>query len=211
MLNDRSVFIDNDTLYIRFPAALPAYWLGAELRVTDGMFKASVNGVPFVPNVEPVYRIKTRRLQLDKQTYTAGDTLQGYLAIIFEERDKARDFLKDFYFRGYIYKIVRAKGYQSFEDDKAIMSYDIALAVNELGSPMYEEKFTTCCLPEFRVEPLNIFPASDSIYIRELTWNTGDDAQVSDAGIYRLTVWYAEKDSVWRSVRFLRWNTNMRF
>lgn len=210
-LNDCSVFIDNDTLYIRFPAALPAYWLGAELRIADGMFKAVVDGVPFIPDIELTNQIKKQHLYLNKQTYAIGDTLQGYIDIVFEELDKAHDQSSEFYFKGCVHRIVREKGYQMFEDDEAIMSYDANMVINELGEPLDEYVFTTIGLPEFRVELLNIFPASDSIYIRELTWNTSDDAQLTDEGIYRLTVWYAQKDSSWKPLHFLRWNTHMQF
>lgn len=210
-LTDCSVYIDNNTLHILFPAGLPAYWLGVETQVADGIFSTNVNGIPFGPNIELEHHVKKQQLYLDKQSYSIGDTLQGYINITFEELDKTHNQTNEFYFKGCIYKIIRDKNYQPFENDGALMSYDFDLAINEFGQPMYEEIFTTCCLPEFRVELLNIFPASDSIYIRELTWNTSEDAQVSDGGILRLTVWYAQEDSIWKPVHFLRWNKYMQF
>ncbi len=211
VLTDCSVFVDNDTLYIRFPAALPGYWLGAEIKVANGMFKAEVDGIPFVPDFEFTYQIIEQQLHLKKQSYAVGDTLQGFVDIIFKEEDEAHHLSNEYYFKGCIYKIVRAKDYQPFEDDKTIMSYNLDFAINELGRPLNEILFNTSYIDEFRVELLNIFPPSDSIRIRELTWNTSDDAQVSDEGIYRLTVWYAQKDGVWKPVHFCRWNTNMQF
>jgi hypothetical protein len=210
-LTDCFAFVDDDTLHIRFPAGLPAYWLGVELKVTDGMFTAEVSGILFIPNVELTHQIKQQQLYVNEQHYTIGDTLRGYVELVFEERDKTHNQANEFYFKGCINKIVRDKHYHAFEDDIAIMSHHLDYAINEFGEPLDEDLFTTCCLPEFRIELLNIFPASDSIYIRELTWNTSDDAQISDGGIYRLTVWYAQQDSLWMPVHFLRWNTHMQF
>lgn len=210
-LTDCSVFIDNDTLYILFPAALPAYWLGVELQVSSGMFSTAIDGIPLGPIVEVTHQIKRQQLQLNKPCYTIGDTLQGYIEVVFEEQDKTHNQANEFYLKGCIYKIVREKDYQAFEDDKAIMSYSLNTAINELGRPLHDELFTTVGLPEFRIELLNIFPPSDSIHIRELTWNTSPDAQISDASIYRLTVWYKQQDSIWQPVHFLRWNTHMQF
>ena len=210
-LNDCFVYTFNDTLHICFPAGLPAYWLGAKLQVAAGMFNATVDGVPFIPNVKLTFQVKKQRLCLNKQSYAIGDTLQGYIELVFEERDKAHNQSNEFYFKGCIYKIVREKDYQAFQDDEAIMSYSLNHAINELGEPLDDYTFTTNGLPEFRIELLNIFPPSDSIYIRELTWNTSDDAQVTDGGIFRLTVWYAQKDGVWQPVYFLRWDTFTQF
>lgn len=209
-LTDCAVFIDNDTLYIRLFAPLPAYWLGAEITLVDGMFNADAEGIPFEQNAT-TYRIKKQQLHLSKQRYAVGDTLQGYVDITFKEEDKTRSLANEYYLKGCIYKIVRAKEYQPFEDDRAIMSYSLDFAINELGQPLNDYFFNTIGLPEFRIELLNSFPPSDSIYIRELTWNTSNNAQISDEGIYRLTVWYAQKDSIWMPVLFCRWNTNMQF
>ena len=206
-----SVFMDNDTLYIRFPAALPAYWLGTELQVANGNFKANIDGTAFGPEAELVYPIKKQELRLNKQSYSIGDTLRGYIELLFEEQQKANDQSYEFYVKGCIHKIVRPEGYRAFEDDEAIMSYELEYAVNELGEPLNDEMFTTKGLSEFRIELLNIFPPSDTIFIRELTWNTSSDAQLSDGGILRLTVWYAQENGVWKPVHFFRWNTFMQF
>jgi hypothetical protein len=175
------------------------------------MFKANVDGVPFNVNEEVNYRIKIQQLKLEKHSYAVGDTLKGHVNITFEEQDKLQNEAREFYFKGCIHKIVGTKDYYPFEDDDAIMSYDLELAINELGEPLNEDLFTTYCLPEFRIELLNIFPASDSIYIRELTWNASSNAQISDGDLPRLTVWYAQQDSTWMPVHFLRWNTFIPF
>ena len=209
-LTDCSVFIDSDTLYIRFFAPLPAYWLGAKIKLANGTFNVNIDGAPFEPNTT-TYQIKKQQLHLNKQSYAIGDTLQGYVDVIFEEEDKANRSSNQFYVKGCIYKIVRDKGYQPFEDDKVIMSYNLDFAINELGQPLDDYYFNTINLPEFRVELLNIFPPSDSIYIRELTWSTSSNAQISDEGIDLLTVWYAQEGNAWKPVHFIRWNSNMEF
>lgn len=200
-----------DTLHIYFPPEYPAYTLDAEIRVAGGMYKAFISSIPFTSDETPFYEITGQKLLLNKAEFNVGDTLQGYVELEFKDISINNSQDEKLFFKGYIYKIVRPEVYFKFEDEEAIMSYDLDFAVNELGEPLGEELFTTCCLPEFRVELLNVFPSSDSIFIRELTWNTSNDAQISDAGIHRLTIWYAQQDGIWQPVQFLKWNTLMQF
>ena len=90
-------------------------------------------------------------------------------------------------------------------------------------------------LPRHAIELLNYYPADERIEIEELTWDISDDAQVSDGGVERLTIWYVKaKDkekartdsylklpSIWERpsvdnnqqfpVNYLKWNINMQF
>ena len=67
---------------------------------------------------------------------------------------------------------------------------------------------------------MNYFSADEEIEIKALTWNISDDAQVSDGGIERLTVWYAkenDKEKTWTDsyrilpVSYNEWNIFMQF
>ena len=43
---------------------------------------------------------------------------------------------------------------------------------------------------ELQIELLNFFPPSEGILIEELTWDISSEADISDAGVERLTIWY---------------------
>ena len=245
-LDKCDVYLDSDTLVIHFPAALPGYWGSVEVKVIDGMFIAQFDGVPFaLINVK--YETVRQKLVLDRNDCSINDTLYGYCDFTFKElqrdinvvakpsvkkENKANSFT--FTFKGMIREIVRDKDFDPL-DPENFMTFDLPAAIRELGEPLERYTFNTYRLPEFDIELLNFFSPDENLEIELLTWNISDDAQVSDGGIERLTIWYAKaKDkekartdshiklpSIWEKpsadsnqqlpVNYLKWNINMQF
>lgn len=211
MLTDCKVYFRQDTLYVSFPPSYPAYWLGVTVKAGGSSFITEVEGYPFEANTSISHRVTKQQLALQKFQYSTGDTLRGYVDLEFEEHNATSGVTQTFFFKGCTRKIVRDEGYEPFEDDEAIKSYSINTAICELGMPLEIQEFTMADVNRFSVELLNYFPASDSIPIRELTWNTSSDAQIGDGGIYRLTVWYYHKNSVWQPIHYQRWDINTQY
>ena len=76
------VYLEQDTLFIRFFNPPPAGWEGVIIKVHDGKFHAVAYRVPFTP-VKILYTTLKQRLQLGKKHYMMGDTLCGYCSFRF--------------------------------------------------------------------------------------------------------------------------------
>jgi hypothetical protein len=211
------VYLEHDTLYIHVFDPPPAGWEDIMIKVHDGKFCATAYGFPFEP-IEISYTTLEQHLQLGKKEYMVGDTLCGECNFHFQftvtswtDDAKMEKNTVTFSFSGTIKEVVRTKDFDPF--DKAnFMTFDLPTALLELGEPLYQEKFNTLSLPEFRVELLNIFPAKEDIWIEEATWDASETRGVSDEGVDRLTIWYAQTDGVhWKPVHFLRWDKNTEF
>ncbi|MDR3236047.1 MAG: hypothetical protein LBT48_04885 [Prevotellaceae bacterium] len=204
------VYTDNDTLYLVF-VALPAYCEDVTVKIHDGKFLAAACAIPFEP-LEISYTTRQQHLQLNRTHYSTGDTLCGVCRFAFDFTSKPlfgdeKEIRGSSIFQGSICEIVREKDFDPFEE-KNFMTFHLSAALLELGEPLYRDTFSTDGLPEFRVELLNHFPASENIRIEELTWDASETRTVSDEGEERLTIWY---DSAGKPVAFVQWNKNTQF
>ena len=190
-LSECHVYMDGDTLVIRFPAQLPAYWGSVEVKVVNGEFNAEFNGVPF-ELIDLKFETIKQKLILNQDPYILNDTLYGYADFIFREIEPATGQSHTFYFKGTICEIVRDKYFDPF-DPENFMTFDLPMAIHELGEPL-SRRIIREQPHGLNIELLNFFLRDHIIdmQIEELTWNISDDAQVSDEGIERLTIWYAQ-------------------
>ena len=233
-LDKCDINLDDDTLTIHFPAQLPAYWGDVKVKIVDGQFNTLFEGIPF-ELIDLNFETIKQKLVLDRSQYLINDTLYGYCDFTFKEVEPTTGHTYTFYFKGTIREIVRDKDYNPLDPDN-FMTFDLPTAIRELGQPLSRDEIST--ISEMDIDLLNLFSQDTIMYnvhIERLTWNISDDAQVSDGGIERLTIWYAQaKDKeyaresryaifppVWNSiptdstrqlpVRFLKWNINIQF
>ena len=207
------IYIERDTMFICFYSS-PPHW-GMTIKVYDGKFFASAREIPFAP-VEVTYTTLEQRLQLAEKHYILGDTLCGYCNIRFQfvvtsmidsDEKSANGIIS---FNGSIREIVRIKDFNPF-DNENFMTFELPVALLELGEPLTREQFNTLALPEFRIELLNYLPAREDIWIEELTWDISSTSGVSDEGIERLTIWYVQKNDKWLPIDYLQWSTDWEF
>jgi hypothetical protein len=210
-LNQCHVYIENDTLYIECPAGLPAYWGYTTIKVHKDKFDAIAGGIPFTQGTVS-FETLDKSLTLNKQSYIENDTLCAELNIHFKETDNTTKESSYFVIKGYINKVVREKNFNPFLPQN-FMLFDKETAITEIGEPLYQEKFNTLALPEFRVELLNIYPACKDILIEELTWNISDTRDISDEGKERLTIWYRylPENKKIIPVHYKLWNSDWQF
>ena len=228
-----NVYFEEDTLIIFFPAQFPAYWGSVEIKAFNGKCKAQFNGIPFEP-IDLSFETINQKLILNQQKYLLNEKLYGYCDFTFKEIDKTTGQTAIFHFKGNINEFVRDKEFDPF-DLKNFMNFDLSVAIHELGEPIDRQELSLSCLGEFHVELLNYFEANENIKIECVTWDISSEADISDGGIERLTIWYAqEKDksmarenpycslpTIWKTAdkdnfRLLpilhkKWNTNMQF
>lgn len=203
VLDKCRIYLDSDTLYIDFPAGLPAYWGGMTARVHEGRFEARFHGIPFDGGEASFVTLK-ERLALQKAEYVPGDTLAGQCDFLFRQTDGKTGRHDDFYFRGKIGGIVRDRDFDPF-DSRNFMGFDLSTALYELGEPLYREIFDARSLPGFRVELPGHLPESGDMIVEELTWDASPMRDLSDEGRQRLTIRYAERDGVWQPVHYKEW------
>jgi len=207
------IYIEQDTIFICFTSP-PPYW-DMTIKVYDGKFCAFACEFPFIP-VEVTYTTLEKHLQLSEKHYTLGDTLCGYCNIRFQfvetplfDRDSkpTRGIIT---FKGSIRETVRTKDFNPFENEN-FMTFELPVALLELGEPLTREQFNTLALPEFRIELLNYLPVSEDVCVEELTWDSSPTSGISDEGRERLTIWYAKKNDKWLPVHCSQWNEDMEF
>jgi len=209
ILSRCNIYLEKVTIYIVFPAELPAYWGSMTIRIHGDKFESRFSGIPFDAG-EVSFETVKEQLVLPKPGYILGDTLSGRCDLFFRQTDKRTGSNRDFYFKGRIAGIIRYKDFNPFNEVN-FMGFDPAAAAYELGEPKYSETFDTRSLPEFRVELLNYLPADENVLVKELTWDISETRDLSDEGKERLTIWYTEKDGMWKPVHFMKWNEDSQF
>ena len=211
------VFLEQDTLFIDFFDPPPAGWEGMLVKIYAGKFCATAYGNSFLP-VDLSCTTMEQHLQLDKKRYALNDTLYGYCNFHIQSIETSMSIDKEekkdtatFSFCGNIHEIIRTKDFNPF-DEANFMTFDLPVALLELGEPIDREKFNTLGLPEFRIELLNLFPAGENVWIEEATWDVGNELSIAGDELDRLTIWYAQTDSIhWKPVLFTRWNQFTQF
>ncbi len=238
-IHETRAYMEDKLLTIRFPAQLPAYWGGMNIQVDQekGVFQAKAGGIPFVgENV--THRIVYQSLQLQKKNYNINDKINGDVEIIFEEYGQVTDYRRQFYFKGKFSGIVRDEQYDAISD-KNIEGYDLKTALYELGKPVcidtvdfgyyndgvkkqallpvYEEAGIKGCLDEKDKPPkapkkvVALMPKGRLETIAFLSWDISPEAQVSDGGQERLTIWYRlDENQYWHQLGFKKWQRSMK-
>ena len=234
IIDECRAFLKKDgTLELRFPPQLPGYYLGVTIAVKDGKYTASANGVPFAPNGGTSCRVLRQELSLQWSTFPPGEKIEGYCRIDFVETVRAFRSKEEneYYFswQGPFVAIIREEGFDPLSE-AAIKTYDIALAHYELGpsqqavalSPEPEKLVTrhwedlplgghisavhgTDKLAIVRRAFWRAHPELKDKPILEVTWDTSPEAQVSDGGIDRLTIWFERDGCQWTQRHFAKW------
>ena len=230
----RAVLKKDGTLELRFPPQFPGYYVGVTITVKDGKYTASADGVPFTANGGTSYRVLRQGLSLQWSTFRPGEKIEGYCDIGFVEivrafRGKEED---EYYFswRGPFVAIIREEDFDSLSD-AAIKTYDIVLAHYELGpsqqavdlSPearkledaYYWENVPLAGqvgsvhdsekLAALRKDFWQAHPELKDKPVLEVTWDISPEAQVSDGGRDRLTIWFEREGNAWTQRRFMKW------
>ena len=226
-------------LTIQFPAQLPAYWGTMEIVVDQekGVFQAQPGGIPFVGEAV-AYKIVRQNLQLQKNNYVLNDVINGEVEIVFEESGQVTGQKQQFYFTGQFSGMVREEQYDILAD-KNIERYDLKTALYELGKPVcidtinfgfyndgekkqallpvYETAGVKGC-QDVKDKPLKepqkvvaLTPKGKLETIAFLSWDISPEAQVSDGGRERLTIWYRlDKNQHWHQLGFKKWQGSMK-
>ncbi len=221
------------TLELSFPPQFPGYYVSVTISVKDGKYTASADGVPFAPNGGTSYRVLRQELSLQWGTFRSGEKIEGYCDIVFVEtvrgfRSKEES---EYYFswRGPFVAIIREEGFNPLSES-AIKTYDIALAHYELGpsqqavalapEPRALEVYHWEYMPlggqigsvhdsdklgTLRRDFRQTHPELKDKHILEVTWDTSPEAQVSDGGRDRLTIWFEREGDAWTQRHFTKW------
>ena len=238
-VNKARAYLKDELLTIRFPTQLPAYWDEMEIVVDQekGVFQAKAGGAPFVGEIV-TYKIVHQNLQLQKNDYAVNDQIDGYVDIVFEEQGQIIGNRRQFYFKGQFSGIVRDEQFDVVAD-KNVKSYDIKTALYELGKPVcidtvdfgyysdgakkeallpvYTEAGTKGC-QDSKDKPLGVSKKIGKLSlnwkletIALLSWDISPEAQVSDGGRERLTIWYRlDKHKQWYQLDFEKWQRSLK-
>ncbi len=232
-------YLKDKLLIIQFPAQLPAYWGTMEIVVDQekGVFQAKAGGVPFVGEAV-TYKIVRQNLQLQKNHYALNDEINGEVEIVFEESEQVTGQKRQFYFTGQFSGVVRDELYDVLAD-KNIERYDLKTALYELGKPVCIDTVNfgyyndgekkQALLPVYEIagvkgcqdvkdKPLKqpkkvvaLTPKGRLETIAFLSWDISPEAQVSDGGRERLTIWYRlDKNQHWHQLGFKKWQGSMK-
>ena len=229
----RAVLKKDGTLELRFPPQFPGYYLGVTITVKDGKYTAGADGVPFAPNGGTSYRVLRQELSLQWSTFRPGEKIEGYCDIDFVETVRAfRGKEKDEYYfswQGPFVAVIREEGFNPLSE-AAIKTYDIALAHYELGSSQQAVALSPepGKLETYHWENVPLGGHISAVHgadkladlrrdfrrahtelkdkpILEVTWDTSPEAQVSDGGIDRLTIWFERDGDKWIQRHFTKW------
>lgn len=219
------------TLFILFPAQLPAYWGSMEIRVRDGMFQAVPGGIPFSPQ-DLTRKVIAGRLILSRMHYGLGDRISGFCDISYSEQGQGTEHSGVFSFTGTFSAVVHDENFKPLDDD-TIAAYDQDTAIYELGAPVMSGDLI--CDPgvpaagtppelfsseELKLDRFLQSPELESFRrevtacgngredrVRELTWDVSPEAKLSDCGNSFITIWFRQNtEGLWVQAAFRRWN-----
>lgn len=189
-----------------FPPPLPAYWLGLELVVKDGLFQARPYGTPLTPG-KISFEVTRQELILQKNGQAQDVIINGCASINFIQRE-ADGQSAPYFFTGCFSAMI----YRGGEDRvltpellEFIAAQDLGAAVYELGEPLRDAGFTAREADAFRSAVLGskISPRTE---IREVTWDISPTSGLNDAGKERLSIWYTRQGDQWFPVANRVWN-----
>lgn len=196
----------DESLSVVFHPEPPAYWLGMELLIKDGFFRAIPYGAPF--SREKVgFEVTRQELILRDSPVMPGVTVNGCASVNFIQKNPDATVSPHF-FTGCFSARVYPAGGSLFpaEGLKLLAEQELAVICYELGAPIHDELFMAGKAGDFRAAILG--PGiSRRTEVRELTWNTSPTAGLGDEGRDRLSVWYTRQGDQWFPIASRIWQS----